>query len=530
MAGTEMKFYSNRSPKKGYSWETPPPPIPESNIAETLEADVVIIGGGISGLASAARCSAKGLSGIVIDKNKNIVAFAGQIAAVNTKLMANMGIVVDKKKLAADWLKVSGSRVEEELLWLFLNRSAEGFEWMLDLAEGCIDTSIYVGYKGPMFAEYPATHHIFKKPDCKKYKSFGGGTLACEILETEFIKNGGQVFRSTVAEQLEKDASGRVVAAIAMCSDGKYRRYKGKKAVVIATGDSSENREMLEAFCPIGLRASKQFPRKGNTGDGQKMAYWAGGILDNPEWAPTLHALGYSGYQFFFLHVNKLGRRFMNEDTWMQAKSIRCLMQPGGDFAFSIFDSKWLDEVEVRWELLGGQGMSPLSTVGDAFDRDKLKDSIERTIYGNAVHGNDGGGDVFVNGGNGFVADTLEELAAIIDVPADELKKTVERYNKIVESGDDTDFGKRSEMLTPINKGPFYALRWGPSLLDVFGGAVTNGRLNVLDPDANTIPGLYATGNAAGGMYAIDYPLLLNGNSYGRALAYACQLADALTE
>jgi hypothetical protein len=47
----------------------------------------------------------------------------------------------------------------------------------------------------------------------------------------------------------------------------------------------------------------------------------------------------------FFLHVNQLGKRFMNEDTWMQAKSIRCLMQPGGDYAFSIMDSKYLDEV-----------------------------------------------------------------------------------------------------------------------------------------------------------------------------------------
>ncbi|MDR0905544.1 MAG: FAD-binding protein, partial [Oscillospiraceae bacterium] len=299
----EMKFYSNKSPKKGYSWETPPAQIPESEIAETLEADVVIIGGGISGLAAAARCTAKGLSGIVIDKNKNQVALAGQIAAINTKVMAEKGIVIDKKQLAADWLKVSGSRVEEELLWIFINRSAEGFEWLLDLAEGGVEASVYVGYKGPMFNEYLGTHHIFKKPDCTKYTQFGGGTLACEILEKEFTKNGGQLFRSTAAEQLEKDANGRVVSTIAKGEDGKYRRYKGKKAVILATGDASDSKEMLEAFCPTGLRASRTFPRHGNTGDGQKMAYWAGAILDNPEWAPTLHALGYSGYQFFFLHV-----------------------------------------------------------------------------------------------------------------------------------------------------------------------------------------------------------------------------------
>jgi succinate dehydrogenase/fumarate reductase flavoprotein subunit len=365
-----------------------------------------------------------------------------------------------------------------------------------------------------MFNEYLGTHHIFQKKGCDKYSNFGGGMLACEILEKEFIKNGGLLFRSTTAEQLEKDASGRVIACVAKGPDEKYRRYKGNRAVILATGDCSDNREMLEAFCPIGLRPAKQFPRHGNTGDGQKMAYWAGAVLDNPEWAPTLHALGYSGFQGFFLHVNQLGQRFMNEDTWMQAKSVRCLMQPGGDFAFSVFDSKYIDEVGERWDMIGGQGMAPLSVVGNIFSADALEKDIERAFTSE----------------NGYKADTLEELAKLIDVPAGNLKKTVARYNEIVTSGDDADFGKRGELLTPVVKPPFYALKWGPALLDVFGGALTNVKLNVIGTNSEPIPGLYAVGNAAGGMYAVDYPLLLNGNSYGRALAYAVQVADSILE
>lgn len=510
-----MKFYSQLSPKKGYSWETAPAPIPESEIAETLEAEVVVIGGGISGLAAAARCADRGLKVITIDKNAQMVALAGQIAAINSRVMAEKGIVMDKKQFAADWLKVSGSRVQEDLLWIFINRSAEGFHWMLDLAgEENLEVGVYVGYKGPMFNEYLGTHHIFLKKGCQKYKNFGGGMLACEILEKAFLEKGGQLYRSTAAEQLEKDENGRVVACIAKCEDGKYRRYKGTKAVVLATGDSSDDKEMLEAFCPIGLRPAIQIPRKGNTGDGQKMAYWAGAVLDNPEWAPTLHALGYSGFQGFFLHVNQLGRRFMNEDTWMQAKSVRCLMQPGGDYAFSIMDSKYLDEIGERWDDIGGQGMAPLSVVGDKYNPEHMEQTVERAM----------------KGGNAWKADSIAELAELMGVPADELEKTVTRYNELVAAGDDTDFGKRSEMLTSITKAPFYALKWGPALLDVFGGAITDVRLNVLGTDSRPIPGLYAVGNAAGGMYAVDYPLLLNGNSYGRALAYAMQLADSLCE
>ncbi|MBR6521526.1 MAG: FAD-binding protein [Oscillospiraceae bacterium] len=512
MQELEMKFYSNRSPKKGYSWETAPEKIAESEIVETLTADVIMIGGGISGLAAGARCKYRGLDTIIIDKNKTMQALAGQIAAVNSRIMAEKGIEIDKKMLAADWLKMSGSRVQEDLLWLFINRSAEGFHWMLDLAGDCLEVGVYEAYKGPMFSEYPGTHHIFQKRGSDKYKHWGGGFLACEIFEKAFLEMGGTLHRSTYAVYLEKDETGRVTGCVAMCEDGKYRRYNGTKAVVLATGDCSDDPEMMEAFCPIGTRPSQHVKRKGNTGDGQKMAYWAGAALDNPEWAPTIHALAYSGYQGFFLHVNRLGKRFMNEDTWMQAKSVRCLMQPGGDFAYSVWDSKYLDEMADRFSELGGQGMMPLSVVGDSFNRERMEKVMQK----------------YIDDGNAFVADTLEELAEKMEVPVENLLKTVERYNELVAKGDDVDFGKRTRLLTSIEQGPFYACKWGPSLLDVFGGAQVDTNLNAIGADAKNIPGLYAVGNAAGGMYAVDYPLLLNGNSYGRALAYAMQLADVL--
>ena len=494
MQELEMKFYSNRSPKKGYSWETPPQPIPEDQIAETVTTEVLVIGGGISGLAASARCADKGLKVITLDKNEKTLALAGQIAAVNSRIMEEKGITIDKKVLAADWLKMSGSRVQEDLLWIFLNRSAEGFHWMLDLAGDCLDVGVYEAYKGPMFSEYPGTHHIFQKKGSTKYKAWGGGPLACEILEKALIEKGGTLLRLTPALYLEKNGEGRVTGCIAKCPDEKYRRYQGTKAVVLATGDCSEDREMLEAFCPIGTRPPNHFRRPGNTGDGQKMAYWAGAALDNPEWAPTIHALGGCGFQGFFLHVNRLGKRFMNEDTWMQAKSVRCLMQPGGDYAYSVLDSKYLDEMDERY-------------------RERMEMSMKR----------------YMEQGNAFVADTLEELAEKIEVPAENLVKTVKRYNEIVASGDDVDFGKRSRLLTSVEKAPFYAFKWGPQLLDVFGGAQIDTNLNVIGADAKNIPGLYAVGNVAGGMYAVDYPLLLNGNSYGRALAYAMQLGDVLS-
>jgi len=82
-AGSEltMKFYSNRSEKKGYSWETPPKAVAESDLVESAESEVLVIGGGISGLAAAARLREKGLKVTLLDKNKKMMALAGQIFA-----------------------------------------------------------------------------------------------------------------------------------------------------------------------------------------------------------------------------------------------------------------------------------------------------------------------------------------------------------------------------------------------------------------------------------------------------------------
>ncbi|MBO6011124.1 MAG: FAD-binding protein, partial [Oscillospiraceae bacterium] len=92
----------------------------------------------------------------------------------------------------------------------------------------------------------------------------------------------------------------------------------------------------------------------------------------------------------------------------------------------------------------------------------------------------------------------------------------------------DDDYGKRPEMLTSIVKPPFYALKFGPALLNVHGGVIIDTDMHVLDNDNKVIPGLFAVGNVAGGLYGVDYPLLLNGNSHGRAVTWARQAADTI--
>jgi succinate dehydrogenase/fumarate reductase flavoprotein subunit len=520
----KTKSYSNLSPKRGWSWETPPEAIAEELITETIEADVAIIGGGISGLAAAARCTQMGLSVAVADRFHALMGRAAHVGVLESKTMTKFGLSIDKQKFARDWMRICGSRVNEELLWLYINRSGEALEWLMEQGGEAVDATIYTGYyKGPDFTEYPGTHIVFQKPGYDKYKHGMGGMLVVEILEKTVLDGGNKIYRSVRAQQLEKDASGRVVSFIAVNEEEKYIRFKGNKGVILASGDIEGDEEMLRALCPMALKPTlaRYWPKGNNTGDGHKMAYWAGAAFDDPYWALSVHGRrddDASYYSFYYLFVNAEGKRFMNEDTWTQGKTMRVLSQPIGDYAYTVMDSKWFQEFGERFEISGGQGVMPLNIAnfGDVWTPDcGLDKAIEQMVE---------------KSNHAWKADTLEELAVKMGVPVDNLLASVKRYNELYELGEDLDYGKRKEMLTSIVKPPFYALKWGVSLLDVYGGALTDAGLRVQDPFFNSIPGLYATGNAGGGFCAIDYPLLLNGNSFGRALTCGLAVTEAIIE
>jgi len=503
--------------RRNYPWEKPPPPIPESEIAETIDTDIVIVGGGISGLACGARCAQLGLNVIVLEKTNGFVGHGAHVASVGSDIQRENGVFIDKTQFARDWMHICGSRVNEDLLWLYINRSEEAFNWLLEQGGKNVYPVLFGGYyRGPDFTEYAGTHIVFRTEN-SKYHLFGV-FLYCEILLDTMTSCGGKIYRNTHAEQLEKNADGRVISVVAKCKDGTYRRYTGKRGVVLATGDIGADRDMLEHFCPIGMIPSHNAYRWPgvNSGDGHKMGHWAGGEFEPGPWAVTLHIIAYAMYCFFFLHVNRQGNRYMNEDTWVQAKTIRTMMQKDGDWAFSVFDADWVADVAKGAPIAGGQFTDPLQAVfGKPWEAGA--DTVAETI------------ENYIETGLCFRADTLEELAAKMEVPADNFLKTVARYNEHCKNGFDADYHKRAELLTSIDNPPYYALKFGPSLLNILGGFHTDTKLHVLDKERKPVPGLYATGIIAGGLYGVDYPLLFNGNSIGRCLTWGLVLAETLS-
>jgi len=115
-------------------------------------------------------------------------------------------------------------------------------------------------------------------------------------------------------------------------------------------------------------------------------------------------------------------------------------------------------------------------------------------------------------------ADSLEELAGKMGIDPVVLGQTVDEYNASSAAGYDELFAKDRKFLRAL-KGPrYYAVKGRTVFLGTMGGIRINERMEVLDKKAEVIPGLYAGGFDAGGMYGDSYPIK---GSSGLASAFA---------
>jgi len=110
--------------------------------------------------------------------------------------------------------------------------------------------------------------------------------------------------------------------------------------------------------------------------------------------------------------------------------------------------------------------------------------------------------DKAIEKGYVYKADTLEELAEKIGVPAQNLVSEVEKYNRFCETGVDEDFGKPAKNLISLGeKGPYYAINACSVAYATCGGLDVDTNLNVLKEDGiSVMNGVYAAGNDSSGV------------------------------
>jgi succinate dehydrogenase/fumarate reductase flavoprotein subunit len=514
--------------KARWSWDTPPDPILESDIKTVIDADVVIVGMGNAGVHAALSCVENGLSVACLEKSTTIQARGGSTGSCDSHLHRESGIHVNRDRAQYLWVRSSGNRCNESLVNLWFDRSGEALDWMWENVKsvdpGASQALVSAWGKFEWFPEEPDNCSTVASPDFD---------LPEEVFAIEFVpgvkffymptaahykilkeKYQVQVHFETIAEQLVKEGN-RISGVIASDKDGNYIKFTGSVGVILCTGDISGDPEMMECFAEAftaNVIDHQLEPPGLNTGDGHKMAIWAGAAMQDKPFPPILHPQAMATFHGPFMFVNVDGVRFMNEATWVQGKAVKYMQQPK-HYAFSVFDDNFTRDTADSLQYGGGMFWDSLSgREGDTFDEDAQRKEIER----------------YVKRGVGFKADTLEELADKIGIDKQAFLEQVKRYNEDCAAGVDSQFRKDSRLLYPIVKPPFYAMKNGATMLCMAGGVRINERLECLDTEGKVIPGLYASGNASGDFYAQDYPIHVSGTSTSRCLTWGYLLGRYL--
>jgi len=494
-----------------WSFQVPPaPPAPEE-IAETVECDAVVVGGGIGGFSAACRLKELGADVVLIEKSASYSGRGGHFGVADSKIMEEQGVRNDMQAVARQWILMSGNNVDQELVWLFLNRSREAMDWLIPITEkaGLRARLIDCAYPSAPYKEYYGSHAFMPENALR-------GNHVTRALYEEAQRLGLPIRFNTAGEQLIQSTDGRATGLYAR-GEGGLIRFNARRGVVLATGDIGGDEEMCRAYAPDALRtlASQYVPAGCNTGDGHKMGLWAGGAMAEEVFPLMMHPQHYAWQNLFYLFVNKDGKRFMNEDCYVQGRATSFMRQRDG-IVYSILAGDYADHVRESLQYGGGLFWGiPRQEVGKDCD----VEGVSRLFVENAM-----------KAGNAVQADTIEALADLIDVDKEQFLKTFREYNAFCRDGCDRQFGKRPELLYPLEKGPFTALKIGVVLLEVVGGLAINTRMQVLTASREPIEGLYAIGDTTGGMYGHEYVTTILGNSHGRALTWGYIAAESIMD
>ena len=245
-----------------------------------------------------------------------------------------------------------------------------------------------------------------------------------------------------------------------------------------------------------------------DTGDGINMALGAGAGL-SPEIQPHLTefaastTLDFNSYFMKYmnygglLQVNMEGKRFMDEGI--------CASQPpregasairtAGSF-FVVLDQATLDTLETKGfpGIVGAEKTAELKKSIGWRDRALVPFTTIKMEMQCAI-----------DAGVAFKADSFQELEKAAGFSQGEFTATMSRYLAAVDRKQDEEFYKDPVWLTPIAKGPYYALRMEPAIFGTIGGIRINERIEALNEQNKVIPGLYVAGQDGGGMYGYPY-------------------------
>ncbi|MBO0840984.1 MAG: FAD-dependent oxidoreductase [Sciscionella sp.] len=518
-----------------------------------MDSDVVVLGTGASGLAAAAASADAGARVVLLEKGATVGGTTALSGGVVWLPAVTPGDSVEAalRYLAA----LAQGSADDELLRTFVEQAAPTLDWLHERTP----------LRLRAVERYPDYHpeHPGGRPDggrsyqpelfpmadlgpwadrlagsvrrlyISEIPSGGGSGVIPDELMRERTSRGVEglgralvggllagCLKHGVEPLLEHRAlrllidGGRVTGVVAETPSGE--RTFSARSVVLATGGFERDPQLVRAF----LRGPISHPpgAESDTGDGLRMAMAAGaslGGMPNAWWVPVV--LAAHDVPTLLLRertlpgtimLNSSGQRFTNE-----AANYNALGAAFHTFDVTRFryanDPAWLviDEACVRtYGVFGGRPGEPPAWL--------------RRV------------------------ESVADLSAAVGADVGTVAATIERWNRLVDAGDDADFdrgksrydgwcgdqhhyGTPAATLGQLGRGPFYLTRVYGSALGTSGGPLTTPEGQVLGVDGRPISGLFAAGNAMAAPTGMVYggaggtlgPALVFGRLAGQAAA-----------
>ncbi|MBC6719635.1 flavocytochrome c [Treponema sp. Marseille-Q4130] len=429
-------------------------------------ADVIVVGAGGAGMAAGVQANQDGATVIIIEKTARVggdTIMAG--GALNAVDEGSETAKANKDSVALHYKQTyegGDKQGDPALIHVLTDNAWKGVEWL---------KSMGMEFKPGTFTVtgglWPRAHKPVDPVGTGFFKTYNRYIDSHEGIEVMLNTKG----ESFIVE------NGKVVGVNAIGETGNKVTLRAKKGVVLATGGFARNVEMREKY-------NKQWPTLGanipstnppsSTGDGFAMLEPLHAQLVQME---NIQLLPLGDPQTGSLSgniemdverrifVNKNGDRFVDEGARRDVMTMALFHQPD-NYMWIVLDSHCYP-------------------TGD--EKNNFNESANELVAA----------------GRAVKANSVEELAKAMNVPADHLKAALDDFNKHVADKSKDAFG-RTLYSTPIDKPPFYAAPRVPTVHHTMGGVKIDTGCHVYNTDGKIIPGLYAAGEVTGGIHGAN--------------------------
>lgn len=457
-AGADMKQFTRKAEKH-----------PIHN--RTYQADVVVIGGGGAGLASAISSMQAGAKKVIVLEKLGYVGGStnvseGALNAVDDQRQKAQGIKDSYETFYETTMHGGHDKGDPTLVRFLTSHSMDAVNWLESLGVKFNDhIGAATGSLGQR-SHYPATPY---------------GNTYIRTFEKVIADSNGkiQVLLDTPAVKLIQNKSGRVVGVVGN-NFGSKVTVMAKDGVIIATGGFGANvayRQKVNTGVWKNIKLDNSIGctniQKAAQGQGLFLAQKVGakliGLSDiqiHPCGTPgtgLMENIRTSGCNRIF--VNSDGNRFVNEGAARDVLANAIFQQKGRTY--------WIVVNKLRY---------PTPDF-----KDRMGASIRNMEALGAV----------------VEAPTLDELAKKTGMNAENLKKAIADYNAVVsgKAKDKLGFVANNKDDKQMTEGPWYACRKVPTVHHTMGGIKINVKSQVINTKGKVIPGLYAVGEVTGGIH-----------------------------